>query len=164
MPNIASVLRDEIVRLSRKENRSQNDATKRVVAQQRRDIAALKRQVANLERWAKLLARTASRSDRGPTDAAVANGTKLRFVAKGLRSHRARLGLSAGDFGNLVGASANSVYAWETGKTIPRPEQVAKIAAVRAMGKREAMQRLVQAGAASGNGARGTKPRHGAKQ
>jgi transcriptional regulator with XRE-family HTH domain len=53
-----------------------------------------------------------------------------------------RLGLSAGDFGKLVGVSANSVYAWESGSTIPRREQLAKIAALRAVGKLEAAKRL----------------------
>jgi len=68
--------------------------------------------------------------------------TKIRFVAKGLRSHRIRLGLSAGEFGKLVGVSANSVYAWESGSTTPRREQLAKIAALRAVGKQEAAKRL----------------------
>ncbi|MFO1311482.1 MAG: helix-turn-helix transcriptional regulator [Burkholderiales bacterium] len=141
MPNIAQVLRDEILRLARKENRNQNAATKRAAAQHRRDIAALKRQVASLQRTVNVLAKRNSRNEPAAVSGA-AGGAKLRFVAKGLRSHRARLGLSAGEFGKLVGASANSVYAWETGKTVPRREQVAKIAAVRLMGKREAVQRL----------------------
>jgi len=141
MPNIASVLRDEILRLARKENRNQNAATKKAAAQHRRDIAALKRQVALLQRSVSQLQRRSSRGEASVA-AAAADGSKLRFVAKGLRSHRARLGLSAGEFGKLVGASANSVYAWETGKTMPRREQVAKIAAVRQMGKRDAARKL----------------------
>ena len=141
MPNIAQVLRDEILRLARKENRNQNAATKRAAAQHRRDIAALKRQVASLQRTVTVLAKRASRAE--PVAVARSAGEpKLRFVAKGLRSHRARLGLSAGEFGELVGASANSVYAWESGKTAPRRDQVARIAAVRLMGKREAVQQL----------------------
>lgn len=141
MPNIASVLRDEIVRLSRKELRNQTSATKKAAAQHRRDIAALKRQVSALERQVRLLSRHAGRTAPVTTQANDA-ATNLRFVAKGLRSHRARLGLSAGEFGRLVGASANSVYAWESGKTAPRRDQVAKIAVVRSLGKREATQRL----------------------
>ena len=141
MPNIASVLREEIIRLSRKENRNQNAATKKAAAQHRRDIAALKRQVASLQRTVNQLSKRGARN--GPTSVSAASSeTKLRFVAKGLKSHRARLGLSAGDLGKLVGATANSVYAWEAGKTTPRREQVAKIAAVRSLGKREAARKL----------------------
>jgi DNA-binding XRE family transcriptional regulator len=141
MPNLGSVLREEIARLSRKEGRNQLIPTKRVTAHHRRDIAALKRQVAALERQVKLLLKRVAQGRPSPAAPDVA-GAKLRFVAKGLRSHRARLSLSAGDLGKLIGASANSVYAWESGKTIPRREQVAKIAAIRSMGRREAMQRL----------------------
>ena len=144
MPNIGSLLRDEIVRLARRETRGQVAVARKATAQHRRDIAALKRQVATLERQVKLLSRRSRGAGAAP--AASASATKLRFVAKGLRSHRARLGLSAGDFGRLVGASANSIYAWESGKTSPRRDQVAKIAAVRTLGKREAAQRLQAVG------------------
>lgn len=144
MPNIGSLLRDEIVRLARRETRGQVAIARKATAQHRRDIAALKRQVATLERQVKALSR---RARNGATTAdAPAATEKLRFVAKGLRSHRARLGLSAGDFGRLVGVSANSIYAWESGKTSPRRDQVRKIAAVRVLGKREAAQRLRSAG------------------
>jgi hypothetical protein len=43
MPNIASVLREEILRFAREETRNENAATKKAAAQHRRDIAALKR-------------------------------------------------------------------------------------------------------------------------
>lgn len=144
MPNIGSLLRDEIVRLARRETRGQVAVARKSTAQHRRDIAALKRQVATLERQVKALSRRTRNAS--PAPAAPEGAEKLRFVAKGLRSHRARLGLSAGDFGRLVGVSANSIYAWESGKTSPRRDQVRKIAAVRLLGKREAAQRLQAAG------------------
>lgn len=62
---------------------------------------------------------------------------------------RARLDLSAEDFGRLVGVSSQSVYNWEQEKSRPRPAQVAAIAAVRTIGKREALARLAQMGPAS---------------
>jgi DNA-binding transcriptional regulator YiaG len=144
MPNVGSVLRDEIKRLSRREIRLQTEPTKKATTQNRHHIAALNRKVAQLERQLALLARHATRQQQPSDRTAAGDGSapKLRFVAKGLRSHRNRLGLSAGDFGKLIGVSANSVYAWESGTTIPRRAQLAKIAALRAMGKREAAQRL----------------------
>jgi len=159
MPNIASVLREEIVRLSRKETRRQTAAAKKAATQHRRDIAALKRQVAVLERQVKVLLRRASRMEAAPASIATSEGRNLRFVAKGLRSHRARLGLSAIDFGRLVGASANSIYGWEAGNRVPRRNEIAKIAVVRAMGKREAMHRLQQL-RASGERSKGRQPRN----
>jgi DNA-binding XRE family transcriptional regulator len=138
VPNIATAFREEIQRISRKEIRTQTESHKKAIAQYRRDIAALKRQVSMLERQLKVVSR------RAPSLASVspATGAKLRFVAKGLKSHRVRLGLSAADFGKLVGVSGKSVYGWESGSSIPRREQLAKIAAARMLGKREAARRL----------------------
>src|SRR3954447_17017791 len=60
MPNIASVLRDEIKRLSRQQSRTQIDPTRKATAVHRRDIALLKRQVVLLERQVKSLMRRPS--------------------------------------------------------------------------------------------------------
>jgi DNA-binding XRE family transcriptional regulator len=139
VPNIAIALREEIVRISRKEIRGQIGSTKKAATQHRREIAALKRQVALLERQLKFLVKRTT-SSSAPT--APEAGTKLRFVAKGLRSHRNRLGLSAADFGKLAGVTAHTIYAWEAEKSVPRRGQLAKIAAIRALGKREALQRV----------------------
>jgi len=150
MPNIATVLREEITRLARKETRSQVDPARKAGAQQRKDIAALKRRVAQLERQIALLARGArSQPEEAKTDATA---KRMRFTAKGLRAHRSRLGLSAADFGTLVGVSAQSVYNWEGEKAQPRGEQLARLVAIREIGKREAGQRLQQLGAAKGKG------------
>jgi DNA-binding XRE family transcriptional regulator len=65
---------------------------------------------------------------------------------------RAKLRLSADDFGKLLGVSAQSVYNWEKEKARPRPEQLSKLAALRGVGKREAAERLKQLG--GGNGKR----------
>ena len=50
MPNIASVLKDEILRLARKEVRTATESLKKASAAYRSDIASLKRQVAALEK------------------------------------------------------------------------------------------------------------------
>ena len=53
-----------------------------------------------------------------------------------------QLGLSAADYGRLVGVSALTIYNWESGKSRPRRAQFAAIVAVRGIGKREAADRL----------------------
>jgi len=141
MPNIGAVLKQEIARLSRKEVRGQVTTTKKASAQYRRDIAALKRQVAALAKQVAMLAKR-TRGAAPVATAADEDGAKLRFSAKGLKSHRAKLGISAGDYGKLVGVSAQSVYNWEAGKASPRAGQRAQLAALRSLGKREAQARL----------------------
>ena len=59
-----------------------------------------------------------------------------------MAANRERLGLSAEDFGMLVGASGQSVYLWEQGKSKPRVKNLKAIAALRGIGKREVAQRL----------------------
>jgi DNA-binding transcriptional regulator YiaG len=143
MPNIATVLKSEISRLARKEARSETDALKKMVAHQRAQIAALRRRLDELERQQK---RSGKRRAAVATDA---NGdgaadAKHRFSAKGLASCRQRLGLSAADFGRLVGVSQLSIYKWEQGQQRPRQRYLPAIAAVRRMGKREAAAQLEQ--------------------
>ncbi len=148
MPNIGTVLRQEITRLSRRETRSEIDTMRKATAQHRHDLAALKRQIAALERQVALLSRKVLAAPAGAAPAPAAAGRKVRFAAKGLRAQRERLRLSAGDFGRLLGVSAQAVYNWERGSVRPRATQIAKIAGLRTIGKREAQARLAQAGAA----------------
>jgi DNA-binding transcriptional regulator YiaG len=144
MPNIGALLKQEIVRLARKESRAEVEATKKASAQHRRHIAELRRQVTTLEHQVAVLQRSAL--NRPQAAETKVGPQRLRFVAKGLKSQRTRLGLSAADYGKLVGVSAQSVYNWEQGNANPRPEQLKMIAAVRAISKREAQARLVQSG------------------
>lgn len=147
MPNIASVLRAEISRIARKEGRSEIDALRKTVSSQRSDIAALKRRLQDLEKSVKALAKAAPSRRQGPTSVDMtsdvdAEAEGLRFRAQGMASNRKRLGLSAEDFGLLVGASGQSVYSWEAGKNKPRATNLAAIAALRGVGKREVAKRL----------------------
>lgn len=141
MPNIATALKAEISRLARKEPRTESDALKKTVSHQRAQIAALRRRIDALERQQKRSAngRAEPRPSENPDGEADA---KHRFSAKGLASCRQRLGLSAADFGRLVGVSQPSIYKWEQGQQRPRQRYLPAIAAVRIMGKREAAARL----------------------
>ncbi len=140
MTTLGTALRNEITRLSRKELRTQIDPLKKASSAQRREIAELKRQVAALSRQIKVAGKAAGKPAPRGGDAAPAT----RFVAKGLRSLRSRLGLSAADFGTLAGVTAQSIYNWESGKSVPRKSQLAALAELRGLGKREAQTRLEQ--------------------
>lgn len=146
MPNIATVLKSEIGRLARKELRSETEGLKKTVAAQRSDIAALKRRVQDLEKTLKVVAKAAASAKPSASNVAPEEeGGQFRFRAAGMATNRKRLGLSAGDFGLLVGATGQSVYAWEAGKARPRGKTLAAIAALRGIGKREAKRRLESA-------------------
>jgi DNA-binding transcriptional regulator YiaG len=133
MSSLGSALKNEITRLARKEIKAQVEPLKKANSTYRREIAELKRQVAQLSRQTKAASRPAPAVKDDDAEPAA-----TRFVAKGLRSLRARLGLSAADFGRLAGASGQSVYNWESGKAVPRKSQLSVLAGLRSLGKREA--------------------------
>ncbi len=140
MPSIAAVFRQEIIRLARKEVKVQTEAIRKANAQYRRDIARLKRQAGALSKqMAYLEQQERKRAAKGVPKASVEG---KRFSRRGLKAHREKLGLSAADYGELVGVTAQTIYNWEQGKSRPRDEQLASLVAVRNLGKREALNRL----------------------
>ena len=147
MPNIATVLKSEIARVARKEVRAETRDLKNAIAPYRAQIADLKRRTRELEmqirRLGKATARVASAGAAADTDPGERS---LRFSAKGLATQRKRLGLSAQAFGALIGASGQSIYKWEEGKTRPRARHLPKIAELRGIGKKEAAARLAALG------------------
>lgn len=143
MANLAAVLKSEVTRLARKELRAETDALKKTVTAHRSELAALKRRTLELEKALKALTRLANKARGGAQSTPdESDAGSFRFRAAGMASNRKRLGLSAEDFGLLVGASGQSVYLWESGKTKPRQQNIAAIAALRSVGKREVVKRL----------------------
>jgi DNA-binding transcriptional regulator YiaG len=143
MPNLYLELRSEIARLARKEVRLEVASLKKTVALQRSSIARLKESVSRGERELKRLNKSSAIRGAASVGRAVDDETtQHRFRPEGLASLRKRLGLSARELGLLVGVSTVSVYKWEAGSTRPRPKQIAALAAIRGIGKREAATRL----------------------
>ncbi|MBS0599368.1 MAG: helix-turn-helix transcriptional regulator [Rhodoferax sp.] len=151
MPNIATVLKEEIARVARKELRAATDSLKKSSSQHRSDLASIKRRLASAEKEIKKLRKAAGASGRAGARASQEEsgegGRAFRFSAKGLAAQRQRLGLSAAQVALLLGVSGQSIYKWEAGAAKPRASQFAAISKLRTMGKREA---LAQLGAATG--------------
>jgi transcriptional regulator with XRE-family HTH domain len=144
MPNIASALKEEIARVTRKVAKPESDGLRKQLAQHRSALAALKRRIDALERALANVAKGGRGIARQASEAASdeTQSDRLRFSAKGFAAQRQRLGLSAAAMGQLLGVSSLSVYKWESGKTRPRAKQIEKIASIRGLGKKEAAARL----------------------
>src|SRR5579862_399619 len=141
MPNIATVLRDEIRRLAKKEIKNVTGSTKHAVVQHRRDLAMLKRLVQVQQREIRFLrAQESKRLNQPTTSEEPLKGT--RFSARSVRAQRRRLGLSADDFAKLVGVSGLTIYNWEHGKGRPRKQRLGALFALRNFGRREAQTKL----------------------
>ena len=134
MANIASVLKSEIARVARKEVRGEIEGLKKASVQHRAAIAQLRRQVSDLERQLKQVKRQTTAESR--TLDAASSDVPRRFSASRLAAHRAKVGLSAADYGRLVGMSGATIYLWEQDRSRPNVEQLKKLAAVRALGRR----------------------------
>ncbi len=142
MPRLVAVLNDEIRRLARKEIRTQVGATKRAVGQYRREIAALKRQIQRQARTIAFLEAEERKRLSGGTVTRKSTHPHGRFSSKWLTSHRQRLGVSAEEYGKLVGVSGKTIYNWEQGKSKPAQRQLAGVVAVRGLGKRAVLKRI----------------------
>ncbi len=151
MSTLATSLKHEITRLARKEIRSQVEPLKKASTRHRREIAELKRSVAQLSRTVSDLERQLSRGRAThsvePKPAAPAatwaeGGPRYRFSPSWLRVHRDRIAVSAADYAKLIGVSSLTIYNWEHEKTRPRAKQIAALAEVRKLGKREAWRTL----------------------
>jgi DNA-binding transcriptional regulator YiaG len=143
MPNIASVLKGEISRIARKEVRAETESLKKQSTQHRSQIAALRRQVAGLEKLLRKQSKGTKAVAGAPTDQEGAR-SGLRFRSTGFAVHRRRLGLSAAQAGALLGVSGQTIYHWEAGKAKPRASQLPRIDALRKLTKKGAAAAVAQ--------------------
>lgn len=140
MPNIAAILKEEITRLARKEVRQQTKVLKKASSQHKKEIILLKRRLSDLQGKITAFQRQAQKDSA--TVSPSPGKQNVRFSAKGLSSHRKRLGLSASAYGKLVGVTGQAVYKWENETMRPRAQQVQALAAIRRIGKKEIQARL----------------------
>lgn len=145
MPNIATILKAEISRVARKEVRAELESLKKTSAQQRSAIAELRRQVAALQQQLRALSKGAQRASKAASTAssdASEAPVARRFSATRLAAHRAKLGLSAASYGQLVGLSGQTIYNWEQGHSRPGRAQLEALAAVRELSASKIAQQL----------------------
>jgi DNA-binding transcriptional regulator YiaG len=140
MANFAAALKEEICRLARREIKAQAIPTRQAIVQYRHEILRLKRQLRDQQRRVDMLERKKSKStSSGSNDSRLAG---LRFSTRSVKAQRRRLGLSAEDYGRLIGVSGLTIYNWEHGRARPRAAQFEALAAVRGITRSEAAERL----------------------
>ena len=172
MANLANVLKEEVSRIVQQEVRRQTSESTKAAAQGQRELAALKGQIEKLQnqfaslhgqeapkqvvskkKGGKKKAKTAPKSAQGKQgsgkagrDAAAAaagkQAVRKRFSAGALKKERERLGLSADNYGRLIGASGLSIYNWEQKKATPRNSNIEALLQIKGIGKRKAQKIL----------------------
>jgi len=159
MPDIRQVLREEILRLTRKEVRDALAGVQRENRELRRAITELRRRLAAVERNGASAVPASRRGPVAPPSAEEALSVSVdesalgaRINSKMIKRMRERLGLTQAALAALLGVSAQTVYQWErkNGPLQLRGRTRAAVVEVRSLGKREAMRRLGMAGAGEG--------------
>lgn len=142
MSQFTILLKKEISRIAKKEVRTEITPSKKSSSQLRSEITGLKQRVTRLEMALRKLGNPSRSSRTLGTIEPDENSPKLRFRSAGFAALRKKLDISAHEMAMLLGVSAQSVYHWETGKSKPQARQLAAIASVRKLGKKEVMARL----------------------
>lgn len=142
MPNAMVVLKNEISRLARKEAKkyaaplnARVSAISRNVVQKRRQITALEKRVARLEKLA-------TSSPAVSVSVPPAELDKARVSPRLVKSQRRRLKINQQQLARLCKVSVAAVRSWEQGRTLPRKENLISFVAVRKLGVKEARRRL----------------------
>lgn len=138
MPDIKTVLSEEIRRLAKKEIKLAIVPLQKLAAEQRRTISELKKRIAVLEKQGAPAEKAADAADTEGN----AEEKKLRLNAAGIIRVRTKLKLTQSNFAKLLNVSTHTVSMWELDKSAPRKDARAAICALRKLGKRELKARM----------------------
>ncbi len=157
MGKLEDAVRDEIVRLARRELRNAVVPLAKEVRELRQAVAQLGKTVGSAQQAA-APARAEAQPEPGRLSAAAGEVEKSRFSPALIQKLRTRLGLSQSQLAALVGVSGPAVAQWESGRSTPRGANRAALVGLRKLGKRE-VKRMVEAlpGAKGAAGAKAKK-------
>ena len=144
MPNIGTLLKEEIRRLAKREIRAATAVLRKDNARLKRDVANHKRRLAVLERDNRRLVEVANAKLKKAPTAAAEEVEKARFGSRAVRALRKRLKLSQADFAKLLGVSTGTIFLWEKedGPLTLKPRTKAALVGARKLGVRDARKRL----------------------
>ncbi len=151
MANVMSVLKFEISRLARKEARQVVAPVKKASANYRGLIAGLRKQLDALQNEVAALRRVAPKADKAVLAKQAPEG-RFWITGPGVKALRKRLGLTQALFGKLAGVSVPTVIKWEGAKgkaPIRLKAAIARLQAIRKMGKKQA-EEILGTGTAGG--------------
>ncbi len=138
MPNLNQILREEIVRLARREINQQVGAMKSQLVEMRKTDREQRHRIEQLE---KELAGKADK-ERVIAPRTVSEDDDVRVPRGSVRKHRERFGISQREMALLLDVSTLTVSNWETERTSPSGENKLGFAELRKMGVREVWDRL----------------------
>ena len=139
MPDVVSVLKEEIIRLARSEIKKQIDPLNKRIQELKKTVSQQKKQIATLEKNQSQAAKEATGVAQ-PID--KEKSASARITVASIRSHRKRLNVSQREMGLLLGVSTMTIVRWEQGKGSPRGENKDAFFALRDLGRRDIKKKL----------------------
>jgi DNA-binding transcriptional regulator YiaG len=148
MAKIETIIKSEIVRLTKREIR-------KITLPLGRDVRLLKAVVSKLRRTILVLERSTARQalemgkDKMRLEATPDEVKASRFSPRLIRALRERLGLTQKEMATLAGVTIGAIFQWEKGIFEPRGQKKGVLVALRKLGRRE-VRRLLEERRASG--------------
>ncbi len=145
MPDVARVLREEVQRLAKRQVKAGLAPIKRDTVRLKKQVTDLRRELTALTRTSReLLARVTQVVATNEAEVATEQAATLRPSSKSLVRLRRRLALTQVEFGRLLGVSGQAVLYWERkgSRVRMRSANLAALAGIQKIGKREARRRL----------------------
>ena len=130
MPNLNQILKEEIVRLAKREIKQQVGPLKDQLVDVRRTAREQRRRIEQLER------ELASKADKETVSRTVSEDDDVRVRKGSVKKHRERLGISQREMGLLLEVSNFTISNWELDKSSPNGQNKLAFAELRAMGVR----------------------------
>ena len=135
MPSLATLLKEEIGKIARKEVQDQVRGLKQLVREQRDAIARLEKQIGS--------AQAAKSAAKVRKPAGTGDRRKQRRIAPNtIKKHRKRLKLSQAELGEILNVSTNTVLRWEAGTSKPRKKHLPGLDQLRTISMRELKKQL----------------------
>ncbi|RPJ02669.1 MAG: XRE family transcriptional regulator [Deltaproteobacteria bacterium] len=145
MGKFEGMMKEEIVRLARREMKKSFVPLSREVRSMRGVISQLRKTVAGLQRFVTQQEKE-MKGKKMPLEAPAEEVKKARFSPRLLMSLRKRLGVTQKEMAALTGVTVGAIYQWEKGIFEPRGEKKRVLVALRKLGRREARKILEEKG------------------
>ena len=144
MGKLEGTIKDEIIRLAKREMRMK-------FVPLRRDVRSLKITASQLRKSVLSLQRVVSQQERqrGPKpvpEVTPEDMKKARFSPRLIKTLRKHLGVSQREMATLAGVTAGAVFQWEKGKFVPKDDKKKVLLGLRKLGRQNARKLLTEKG------------------
>lgn len=143
MAKLESIIKSEIIRLSKQEIRKVFSHLRRDVRLLRATVSKLRKSASELDRFRvaqeKILSKQEIKLEPSPEEV-----ESSRFSPRLFRSLRKKLGVTQRDLAVLCGVTLGAVQSWESGKFRPKDEKRKVLVGLRKLGRSEVKKLLAQ--------------------